>query len=121
MATREAVLSQFGEIDWDGIARTGLIEQDEAELLRRTEDVGLEYILADSHDAAKFAIVLLRVCKNVTNDNLAQQYALTRIEDVLNDDLQTVKRNAVCCTPHPLSAPPSQQKCMFLFLFVSVE
>jgi len=84
-ATREQVLGSFHNIPWDDFVRAKqFLNEQEVNLLRKTEEQSLEYILGDQAEAAELVYVLMKVLRNITSEATAQQYALTRIEDILS-------------------------------------
>lgn len=94
-ATREQVLSSFANIPWDTFVRADqFLTAEEVQLLRKNESQFLDVTLENPVEATELARVLVKVLTNVTMDYSAQQYALTRIEDILSgaSDLDTANQ-----------------------------
>lgn len=78
----ELAQSLFKRIDWDHFTQAGLMEHSEIQLLKTADD-NLDYVVADGQNARQFAQILLKMARNVTHDNRAQQFAFTRMEEML--------------------------------------
>lgn len=78
----ELAQSLFQKIDWDRIAQANMLEQQEIQLLRSANE-NLDYVVGDARNARQLAQVLLKLARNVTHDSRAQQYAFTRMEEML--------------------------------------
>lgn len=92
--TREEVLLNFNEINWDSYVHSGaFITAEEVEVLRNLQEDGIDNILPDKTLAAELVRVLMKVLRHITADSAPRQYALTRIEDILSGttDLKSVK------------------------------
>ena len=83
--SRDVALGQYSTIEWASFGRVGLLSPEDVETLRSAEEAPLDYSLGDASAARKYVGALLKVVSCVS-DVAAQQYALTRIEDILLAD-----------------------------------
>jgi len=83
--TREKALASFVNIHWDEYIRAkSFLTQDEVDVLRQMQEESLDLIIHDQDVAARVVLVLLKILDVITTDITAQQFALTRIEDILS-------------------------------------
>ena len=74
----------FPNIPWDEYVRArAFLTHEEVNVLRRTEEASLDIALGDQAMSRRLVEVLQKVV-NLINDAAAQQYALTRIDDILS-------------------------------------
>jgi len=84
---REDALRQFENIDWAAYTRTGsFLNQDEVKILQAVENQPLEVIFTDEKGAEEYIELLLKVLQNVTSNQKATNYILTKMEDILAND-----------------------------------
>lgn len=80
--SHEDALGQFSTIDWASYSRVGLLSSSEVSCMTAAESAPLDYTLKEPTLGKSFAQALLKVVGSVS-DIPAQQYALTRLCDVL--------------------------------------
>lgn len=80
--SREQALSLHTTIDWTSFGRVGMLQRTDVDTIGSAESTPLEYTLKEPTLARNYVQSLLKVVGNVS-DVSAQQYALTRLEDVL--------------------------------------
>uniref|UniRef100_A0A7S2SKW2 V-type proton ATPase subunit H n=1 Tax=Rhizochromulina marina TaxID=1034831 RepID=A0A7S2SKW2_9STRA len=83
--TREKVLASFVNVPWDDYVRArSFLTQQEVDLMRKMQEDSLDFTLAEQDQARDLAAALVKVLEVITNDITAQQFAITRIEDILS-------------------------------------
>jgi len=83
--SREVAIGLYGAVDWASFGRVGLLSAEAVASLAGGEAGPLSVVLADGAGARDYAAALASVVGDVS-DVAAQQYALTRIEDILVAD-----------------------------------
>ena len=82
---RDDAISSFGRIRWDDYVRSnGFVTKEEVEVLTRNEQGGLDATLGDADETRRLVLVLQKVLDKIKSDRTVQQYALTRIDDILS-------------------------------------
>ena len=83
--SREKAIAMFSSIRWDDYVRTNaFVTKEEVAVLQRTEDSSLDVTLGDQDETRRLVLVLQKVLDKIKSDRTVQQYALTRIDDILS-------------------------------------
>mmetsp|Transcript_15832 Transcript_15832/g.49589 ORF Transcript_15832/g.49589 Transcript_15832/m.49589 type:complete len:457 (+) Transcript_15832:45-1415(+) len=82
LMSREQALGLYSSIDWRSYGRAGLLSSVDVDTIAAAESTPLDYTLKEANLARSYVVSLVKVVGSVREAS-AQQYALTRLEDVL--------------------------------------
>ncbi|CAM9186984.1 unnamed protein product [Sphacelaria rigidula] len=97
---------KFSDVDWATLVRSGgFLSQQEVEMLQASDESPVEYLVHNEAEARKYVRLLMKLMGNLTSDTRAQQFAVSRTEDIVAEDIS--RRARLFCEPgKPLDQTP---------------